>query len=106
MQATKSLASLAWPTSRIVNGFVGALGNTPLVSRTLYRPLLASLTRHELQIRLEKWYEKTGCNIVAKAEFQNPGGSVKDRAALGVVENAERLGLYVRPAILRWHARH
>ncbi|KAH8107987.1 cysteine synthase [Cristinia sonorae] len=61
-------------TSRSVDGFVGAVGNTPL-------------------IQLKKWSEKTGCNIVAKAEFQNPGGSVKDRAALGVVRNAEKLGL-------------
>ncbi|KAI0339797.1 cysteine synthase [Trametopsis cervina] len=61
-------------TSRAVDGFVGALGNTPL-------------------IRLNKWSEKTGCNIVGKAEFQNPGGSVKDRAALGVVQDAERRGL-------------
>ncbi|KAI0690541.1 pyridoxal phosphate-dependent enzyme beta subunit [Cytidiella melzeri] len=61
-------------TSRAVNGFVGAVGNTPL-------------------IRLNKWSEKTGCNIVGKAEFQNPGGSVKDRAALGVIQDAERRGL-------------
>ena len=45
------------------------------------------------QIRLEKLSKLTGSNIVAKAEFQNPGGSVKDRAALGVVRNAEKLGL-------------
>ncbi|KAI0766498.1 cysteine synthase [Irpex lacteus] len=61
-------------TTRSVEGFVGAVGNTPL-------------------IRLTKWSEKTGCNIVGKAEFQNPGGSVKDRAALGVVQDAERRGL-------------
>ncbi|KAI0085195.1 cysteine synthase [Irpex rosettiformis] len=61
-------------SSRSVDGFVGAVGNTPL-------------------IRLTKLSEKTGCNIVGKAEFQNPGGSVKDRAALGVVEDAERRGL-------------
>lgn len=36
--------------------------------------------------------EETGCEVLGKAEFQNPGGSVKDRAALYVVENAERLG--------------
>jgi len=61
-------------SSRSVDGFTGAVGNTPL-------------------ILLKKWSEKTGCNIVAKAEFQNPGGSVKDRAALGVIRNAEELGL-------------
>ncbi|CAL1706555.1 unnamed protein product [Somion occarium] len=61
-------------TSRAVDGFTGAIGNTPL-------------------IYLKKWSEKTGCNIVAKAEFQNPGGSVKDRAALGVIRDAEERGL-------------
>ncbi|KZT66395.1 pyridoxal phosphate-dependent enzyme, beta subunit [Daedalea quercina L-15889] len=61
-------------TSRAVDGFTGAVGNTPL-------------------IRLKKLSEKTGCNIVGKAEFQNPGGSVKDRAALGVVRDAEERGL-------------
>jgi cysteine synthase len=44
-------------------------------------------------IRLNRISEETGCNILGKAEFQNPGGSVKDRAALYVVENAEREGL-------------
>jgi cysteine synthase A len=43
-------------------------------------------------IRLNKISEATGCEVLGKAEFQNPGGSVKDRAALYVVENAERLG--------------
>ncbi|KAI0829794.1 cysteine synthase [Trametes gibbosa] len=61
-------------TSRPVDGFVGAVGNTPL-------------------IRLKKLSEQTGCNIVAKSELQNPGGSVKDRAALGVVTDAEKRGL-------------
>jgi cysteine synthase A len=36
--------------------------------------------------------EQTGCEVLGKAEFQNPGGSVKDRAALYVVEEAERQG--------------
>ncbi|PCH36180.1 pyridoxal phosphate-dependent enzyme beta subunit [Wolfiporia cocos MD-104 SS10] len=61
-------------TSRAVDGFTGAVGNTPL-------------------IHLKKLSEKTGCTIVGKAEFQNPGGSVKDRAALGVVRDAEERGL-------------
>jgi cysteine synthase A len=51
-----------------------AIGNTPL-------------------IRLNKLSEQTGCEILGKAEFMNPGGSVKDRAALYVVKNAEELGL-------------
>ena len=46
-----------------------------------------------VQVRLEKLSKATGCNIVAKSELQNPGGSVKDRAALGVVTDAEKRGL-------------
>ena len=45
------------------------------------------------QIRLAKLSEETGCSILGKAEFQNPGGSVKDRAALYVVKDAEDRGL-------------
>ncbi|KAG8725063.1 Cysteine synthase 1 [Ceratobasidium sp. 395] len=60
-------------TTAPVNGFVGAIGNTPL-------------------IRLNKLSEETGCDILGKAEFQNPGGSVKDRAALFVVKDAEESG--------------
>ncbi|WP_375479403.1 cysteine synthase A [uncultured Nostoc sp.] len=58
----------------IKNGFVGAVGNTPL-------------------IRLNSFSEETGCEILAKAEFLNPGGSVKDRAALYIIEDAEKKGL-------------
>ena len=56
------------------DGFCGTVGNTPL-------------------IRLESISKLTGCNIYGKAEFLNPGGSVKDRAALGMIEHAERSGL-------------
>jgi cysteine synthase A len=42
---------------------------------------------------LKKLSEKTGFKIYGKAEFQNPGGSVKDRAALGLIEHAEEKGL-------------
>ena len=51
-----------------------AIGNTPL-------------------IRLKRLSDETKCNILGKAEFQNPGGSVKDRAALYVVKDAEERGL-------------
>ncbi|KAK6498737.1 hypothetical protein TWF481_011311 [Arthrobotrys musiformis] len=57
-----------------VNGFVGAIGRTPL-------------------IRLNKLSDETGCEILGKAEFMNPGGSVKDRAALYVVKDAEERSL-------------
>ncbi|KAG5363332.1 Cysteine synthase [Yarrowia sp. B02] len=56
------------------NGFNGAIGNTPL-------------------IRINHLSDETGCEVYGKAEFMNPGGSVKDRAALYVVEDAERKGL-------------
>lgn len=61
----------------IRNGFIGAIGNTPL-------------------IRLEGPSKATGCEILGKAEFLNPGGSVKDRAALAIVRDAEKRGL-LRP---------
>jgi cysteine synthase len=55
------------------DGFVGAVGDTPL-------------------IRLRRASELTGCEILGKAEFMNPGGSVKDRAALHIVLDAEARG--------------
>ena len=53
--------------------FIEAIGNTPL-------------------IRLRRASEETGCEILGKAEFMNPGGSVKDRAARAIVLDAERRG--------------
>jgi cysteine synthase len=58
----------------IKRGFIEAIGNTPL-------------------IRLNSFSDETGCEILGKAEFLNPGGSVKDRAALYIIEDAERKGL-------------
>lgn len=58
-------------------GLVDLVGNTPLV-------------------RLKRASEYTGCEILGKAEFLNPGGSVKDRTALGIIRDAERKGL-LRP---------
>ncbi|NDJ17430.1 cysteine synthase A [Myxacorys almedinensis] len=58
----------------IKRGFANAVGNTPL-------------------IRLNSFSDETGCEILGKAEFLNPGGSVKDRAALYIVEDAEEKGL-------------
>ena len=58
----------------IKQGFVGTVGNTPL-------------------IRLNSFSDETGCEILGKAEFLNPGGSVKDRAALFIIEDAEKKGL-------------
>jgi len=56
------------------DGFIGTIGQTPL-------------------IRLRAASEATGCEILGKAEFLNPGGSVKDRAALAIVKDAEERGL-------------
>jgi cysteine synthase A len=58
----------------IKDGFVGTVGNTPL-------------------IRLNSFSQETGCEILGKAEFLNPGGSVKDRAALYIIKGAEEEGL-------------
>lgn len=58
----------------IKSGFVDSIGNTPL-------------------IRLNSFSEQTGCEILGKAEFLNPGGSVKDRAALYIIKDAEERGL-------------
>ncbi|KAJ7045441.1 pyridoxal phosphate-dependent enzyme beta subunit [Mycena alexandri] len=65
----RSFSSVPGPTA----GFTEAVGNTPL-------------------IYLKHLSERTGSSIYGKAEFQNPGGSVKDRAAVGVVRDAEDRG--------------
>ena len=57
----------------VVPDFAAAVGNTPL-------------------IRLNRLSEETGCEILGKAEFTNPGGSVKDRAALWIIREHERSG--------------
>ncbi|MCZ6784478.1 MAG: cysteine synthase A [Proteobacteria bacterium] len=55
------------------DGFTGSIGNTPL-------------------LQLRQASEETGCTILGKAEFMNPGGSVKDRAALYIILDAEQQG--------------
>jgi cysteine synthase A len=57
----------------IADGLAAAIGRTPL-------------------IRLRRASEATGCTILGKAEFMNPGGSVKDRAALAIIDAAEKSG--------------
>ena len=61
-------------SSNTADGLVGAIGNTPL-------------------IRLQRASAATGCTILDKAEFMNPGGSVKDRAGLAIILDAERRGM-------------
>ncbi|ESU13522.1 hypothetical protein FGSG_07287 [Fusarium graminearum PH-1] len=81
--AASAAKAAAAPTSHTLNvaraqgvsrGLTGAIGNTPL-------------------IRLNRLSDETGCEVLGKAEFMNPGGSVKDRAALYVVKDAEERGL-------------
>src|SRR2546421_68192 len=59
---------------QVAEGLIGAIGSTPL-------------------IRLRGPSELSGCEILGKAEFLNPGGSVKDRAALYIILDAEKRGL-------------
>ncbi|NHN84339.1 cysteine synthase A [Acetobacter musti] len=66
-----SLTRRGWTT--LSAGMADAVGGTPL-------------------IRLSRASEATGCDIFGKAEFMNPGGSVKDRAALAIIEDAEKRG--------------
>jgi cysteine synthase A len=58
----------------VKSGFEATVGNTPL-------------------IKLKSIGKETGCDILVKAEFMNPGGSVKDRAALAIIQDAEKKGL-------------
>lgn len=58
----------------IYDGFIESIGNTPL-------------------IKLNNASKITGCTILGKAEYLNPGGSVKDRAALGIIRDAETKGI-------------
>jgi cysteine synthase A len=65
------------PSPGLADGLVSAIGNTPL-------------------IRLRRASDATGCTILGKAEFMNPGGSVKDRASLAIILDAEERGV-LRP---------
>jgi cysteine synthase A len=67
--------------TEIRSGFLDLVGNTPLV-------------------RLKKASEQTGCEILGKCEFLNPGGSIKDRAALAIILDAERKGLLRRGGVI------
>ncbi|CAF1681889.1 unnamed protein product, partial [Adineta ricciae] len=68
-QSRRSLSKNASSVARILEGFRGTVGNTPL-------------------IRLPKLSKETGCNILVKAEYLNPGGSIKDRAAFFLIQDA------------------
>jgi len=64
-----------------LDGVCAAVGGTPLV-------------------RLRAFSRATGCEILAKAEFMNPGGSIKDRAALGMIIDAERRGVLLPGGVI------
>ena len=65
----------------IRNNFIDSIGNTPL-------------------IKLKAASEITGCNIYGKAEFMNPGGSVKDRAALALIKDAQEKKLISKGGVV------
>jgi cysteine synthase A len=67
------MMEMAPDASGIADGLIGAIGNTPLV-------------------KLRRASAQTGCEILGKAEFMNPGGSVKDRAGLAIIAAAEADG--------------
>ncbi len=69
------------PSGILSDDFAAAVGHTPL-------------------IKLRKASELTGCTILGKAEFMNPGGSVKDRAAKYIVLDAERRGVIERGGLI------
>ncbi|KAH9607667.1 hypothetical protein KSS87_011636 [Heliosperma pusillum] len=66
---------------KLVSGIVGAIGNTPL-------------------IRINSLSDATGCQIIGKAEFLNPGGSVKDRVAVKIIEEAFASGLLAQGGVV------
>ena len=67
--------------NNIQNDFISGIGNTPL-------------------IKLRAASEITGCNIYGKAEFLNPGGSVKDRAALALIKDAQEKKIIAKGGIV------
>ncbi len=74
MDSTQPDPAPATVAPSVAMDLAGAIGNTPL-------------------IRLRRASEATGCTILGKAEFMNPGGSVKDRAGLAIIMDAERRGV-------------
>ncbi|KAL9235811.1 hypothetical protein vseg_010546 [Gypsophila vaccaria] len=79
-QRTSKTSKTSKPNN-FVHGIVGAIGNTPLI-------LIPSLSL------------ATGCHILGKAEFLNPGGSVKDRVAVKIVEEAFASGLLAEGGVV------
>ena len=67
--------------SDVHNNFIDAIGNTPL-------------------IRLNGPSNETGCNILGKAEYSNPGGSIKDRAAWAIIKDSEEKNILKENGII------
>jgi cysteine synthase len=63
-------------------------------------PDLAATVGHTPLLRLRSASALTGCEILGKAEFLNPGGSIKDRTALGLLLDAEQRGLIRRRGVI------
>ena len=68
---------------KIYTSLIQLIGNTPLLE----------LSKIEKNEQLE-------CRLIAKVEFFNPGGSVKDRAALSMIEDAEKKGLLTKNSLI------
>ena len=68
------------------NNFIDAIGNTPLK-------------------RLNGPSNETGCNILGKAEYLNPGGSIKDRAAWSIIQDSEEKNILRENAVSYTHLR-
>jgi len=100
--AFKSLAGTATASRALVSSSRSftSLPNPPprkrvLIKENRYDGFSAAVGNTDL-IRLKGPSEATGCEIYGKAEFQNPGGSIKDRAAVSILDDAEARGILVR----------
>ena len=69
------------PTCLVTSDILDSIGNTPL-------------------IRLRHVSDETGCEVYAKAEFLNPGGSIKDRIGKAMIESAEKKGLLSKYTVI------
>src|SRR5690349_12140921 len=94
-QAAQTIAKekLCWQ-ARSGSASFGSMANDMIAPDTL------ALIGNTPLVRLKGPSEATGCEILAKCEFMNPGGSVKDRAALSIVTDAEERGLIAPGGII------
>mmetsp|Transcript_30847 Transcript_30847/g.60207 ORF Transcript_30847/g.60207 Transcript_30847/m.60207 type:complete len:390 (+) Transcript_30847:1-1170(+) len=90
MVFTFAMRRMPRATSRLFSTFSGVAPH--IISNNVWNSVCPAVGNTSL-IKLRKASELTGCNIYGKAEFENPGGSIKDRAALFIVKEAEERGL-------------